>query len=406
MADIFMIKMDFVQTMAFASVLYWLGVNLCRRVKFLIRYNIPPAVAGGLLFAVLRLALGSRVAFEFDLTLLEPFMIAFFTTIGLGASVGLMKRGGRIAFKLLLAAAVLALLQNAAALAIGGFTGLPPALAVLAGSATMTGGHGTGLVFADEIGKVFGLAGVQATAIACATFGVVAGSLLGGPLAERLIKGRSLAREVNLETGYRKNMIPDVFSFGDRGEEINTHSILMTIFQITFAVSVGMWLGGALGERNIFIPAYAIALTAGVLLRNLGDRVNFLRVNPRIVKHISGACLSFFLAFALMSVDLSQLKDLAAPLLAILLFQTLLMAVFAFYVTFPLTGGDYQAAVIASGHAGFGLGATPNAIANMEAVCAKYGMATDAFFAVAAVGAFFIDIVNVVVINVLVKLFA
>ena len=385
MADIFMVKMDFIQTMAFASVLYWLGVTLCRRVKFLIRYNIPPAVVGGLLFAVLRLLLTSRVGFEFDLTLMEPFMIAFFTTIGLGASVALLKKGGSAAFKLLLAACLLLILQNAAAIVIGKFSGLHPMLSVLAGSATMTGGHGTGLVFADELERVFGLQGAQATAIACATFGVLAGSLLGGPIAERLIKGHSLAKEVNGES-YRKEMIPDVFSFGDTGEEINTHSILMTVFQITFAVGLGMWFSEWLG--------------------NTGDHVRLLRVNPRIVNHISGACLSFFLAFALMSVDLTALSGLAAPLFSILAFQVVLMILFAYYVTFRLTGGDYQAAVITAGHTGFGLGATPNAIANMEAVCAKYGIAPDAFFAVAAVGAFFIDIVNVIVINVLIKIFA
>ena len=289
---------------------------------------------------------------------------------------------------------------------IGKLSGLDPLLSVLAGSATMTGGHGTGLVFADEFEKVLGLQGAQATAIACATFGVLAGSLIGGPIAERLIKGRSLANEANIGENYRKEMIPDVFSFGDTGEEINTHSILMAVFQITFAVGLGMWFSEWLGARGILLPAYAIALVAGMAIRNAGDHVRLLRVNPRIVKHISGACLSFFLAFALMSVDLTALAGLAAPLISILAVQVVLMILFAFYVTFRLTGGDYQAAVITAGHAGFGLGATPNAIANMEAVCAKYGMAPDAFFAVAAVGAFFIDIVNVVVINVLVKLFA
>ncbi|WP_392439045.1 sodium/glutamate symporter [Cloacibacillus evryensis] len=406
MSDIFVVKMDFIQTMAFAAILYWLGVTLCRRVKFLIRYNIPPAVAGGLLFALLRLLAASRVGFEFDLTLMEPFMIAFFTTIGLGASVALLRRGGRAAFRLLLAACLLLVLQNAAAIMIGKLSGLDPLLSVLAGSATMTGGHGTGLVFADEFEKVLGLQGAQAAAIACATFGVLAGSLLGGPIAERLIKGRSLANEANIGENYRKEMIPDVFSFGDTGEEINTHSILMAVFQITFAVGLGMWFSEWLGARGILLPAYAIALVAGMAIRNAGDHARLLRVNPRIVKHISGACLSFFLAFALMSVDLTALAGLAAPLISILAVQVVLMILFAFYVTFRLTGGDYQAAVITAGHAGFGLGATPNAIANMEAVCAKYGMAPDAFFAVAAVGAFFIDIVNVVVINVLVKLFA
>ena len=249
------------------------------------------AVAGGLLFALLRLLAASRVGFEFDLTLMEPFMIAFFTTIGLGASVALLRRGGRAAFRLLLAACLLLVMQNAAAIMIGKLSGLDPLLSVLAGSATMTGGHGTGLVFADEFEKVLGLQGAQAAAIACATFGVLAGSLLGGPIAERLIKGRSLANEANIGENYRKEMIPDVFSFGDTGEEINTHSILMAVFQITFAVGLGMWFSEWLGARGILLPAYAIALVAGMAIRNAGDHARLLRVNPRIVKHISGALL-------------------------------------------------------------------------------------------------------------------
>ncbi|MDO5114735.1 MAG: sodium/glutamate symporter [Synergistaceae bacterium] len=405
MPDI-LVKMDFIQTMAFASILYWLGVTLCRRVSFLGRYNIPPAVAGGLLFALLRLLLSPKVGFKFDFTLMEPFMIAFFTTIGLGASFSLLKRGGSAAMGLLLAACWLLVLQNAVAVAIGGFAGIHPLLSILAGSATMSGGHGTGLVFATEMEGLMGIHGARAAAVACATFGIIAGSLLGGPLAERLIRKNSLAKEKNGGESYRKELIPDVFSFGDSGGEISTHSILMTIFQISFAVSIGMWLSGWLGARGVLLPAYALALVAGMIIRNAGEAAPLLRVHPRIVRHISGACLSFFLALSLMSVDLSELSGLAAPLLCILAAQTAMMIPFALYVTFRFTGGDYQAAVITAGHAGFGLGATPNAIANMEAVCAKYGMAPDAFFAVAAVGAFFIDIVNVFVINMLIHIFA
>lgn len=404
MADIVMIKFGFIETMAFAAILYWVGVTLCRRLSFLSRYNIPPAVAGGLLFAALKLALSGRIDFQFDLTLMDPFMLAFFATIGLGASAEMLREGGGLTVRLLIAAVLLLLLQNAGALLIGKAAGLAPMLSILAGSTTMTGGHGTGLVFADEIRRLYNIESAQAVAIACATFGVIAGSLVGGPIAERLIRRNSLATAA-APGEYRSGLVADVFSFGDRGEEITNHAILMTIFQITFAVSVGMWGSARLLANGFHVPAYAVALVTAIVIRNAGDHVSFFRVHPRIVKHISGACLSFFLAFALMSVDLAELKPLAGPLALIMLFQLILTVLFVWYATYELAGGGYDGAVIAAGHAGFGLGATPNAIANMEAVCARYGPAPEAFFAVTAVGAFFIDIMNVLVINILIRCF-
>ena len=397
------LNFDFIETLTLASVLYWLGVELCRRLKPLARYNIPPVIVGGLIFSLLRAALAGSVTFKFDLVLMQPFMVVFFATIGLGASAALLKRGGGVACRLLIAAAVLLVLQNAVSLGLGRLLGLAPALALLAGSATMTGGHGTGYVFARTVTEVFGLSSAAEVAMACATFGVVAGSLIGGPLAERLIRRNHLAQA--LPAGeYRKSLCPDEFSFGDSGEKISNHSILMTIFQICFAASVGIWAEGALAGLGVTFPGYAAALVTGAVMRNIGDHVPLFRVRPRIVRYISGASLSFFLALALMSMDLVSLSGLGLPLLAIMLAQTALMVVFAWFVTFRMTGGDYQAAVVSAGHCGFGVGATPNAIANMEAVCAKYGMATDAFFAVAAVGAFFIDLVNVFAVNFIIYL--
>ena len=397
------LNLDFIETLTLASVLYWLGVELCRKVKPLESYNIPPAIVGGLLFALLRAALTGVVTFKFDLVLMQPFMVVFFATIGLGASAALLKRGGGAALRLLAAAAALLLLQNVLSLGLGRLMGVQPALALLAGSATMTGGHGTGYVFAKTVEDVFQLHSAAEVAMACATFGVVAGSLIGGPVAGRLIGKYHLAEAVS-EGEYRKIICPDVFSFGDSGEKISNHSILMTIFQVTFAASIGIWGEGALRSCGVTFPGYAVALVVGALIRNLGDHLPVLRVRPRIVRYISGASLSFFLALALMSMDLVSLSGLGLPLLVIMAAQTLLMVIFAWFATFRMTGGDYQAAVISAGHCGFGVGATPNAIANMEAVCAKYGMATEAFFAVAAVGAFFIDLVNVFVVNLLIQM--
>ncbi|MDO4988255.1 MAG: sodium/glutamate symporter [Synergistes sp.] len=404
--ELTVIKLNFVGTLAFASVLYWLGIVCVRKINFLKHYNIPPAVVGGILFAVLRLFISGKVDFDFDLVLMDPFMTAFFASVGLAASVKMLKAGGSIALKLFVAAVLLLIIQNGAALLIGQAFGLNKFIALLAGSPTMTGGHGTGILFAHAFTQDYNMIGAMETAVACATFGVIAASLLGGPVAEFLIYRGRLASEIPAEE-YRKDLIPDVMNFGDKGEEATPHTILMTIFQLTFAAAAGMKISDVLFSNwHIIVPGYAVAILIAVLIRNIADCVPFLGVHTRVLNHLSGACLSFFLAFALMSVDLSLLANMALPLAVILAIQTLIMLVFAIAVTFRMTGSDYRAAVVTAGHIGFGLGATPTAIANMEAVCAKYGVVTDAFFAVAAIGAFFIDIVNLFVINVVVRLLA
>lgn len=389
---------DMIQTITFAIVLLMIGSFLCKRVPFLHRYNIPAPVVGGILFALLNWFLRSKTdfGFRFDTTLQSPFMIAFFTTIGLAASLRLLKEGGKAVFTFLLAASVLLVLQNLVSWGLSIATGLDPLLGLLAGSITMSGGHGTGATFADHFIKQYQLAGATEVAMAAATFGLVSGSLLGGPIARRLITKKNL--KAKAESPAETTPTVSELLLED-AEPIGPGDVLRTIFQLTLAMSLGSIIYTQLVKLNLQFPTYLFSLFVGIFIRNFGDATKLYKVDTRLVDYIGSVSLSIFLAMALMNLQLWQLVDLAIPMLTILTGQVALMAAFAYFVTFNLNGRDYEAAVLCSGHCGFGLGATPNAIANMQAVVSKYGPAPRAFFLVSIVGAFFVDIVNAVVIQ-------
>lgn len=398
-----MLYFDMIQTVTFAIVLLMIGSFLCKRISFLYQYNIPAPVVGGILFALLNWFLRSKTnfGFRFDSTLQDPFMISFFTTIGLAASLRLLKEGGKAVFTFLIAASVLLVLQNLVSWGLSIATGLDPLLGLLAGSITMSGGHGTGATFAKYFLDTFELTGAMEVAMAAATFGLITGSLLGGPIARRLIMNKKL--KVSAENPQSES--PTVGELlREDSEPIGPGDILRTIFQLTLAMSIGSIVYSELVKHNLRFPTYLFSLFAGILIRNVGDATKLYKVDTRLVDYIGSVSLSIFLAMALMNLQLWQLVDLAIPMLTILVGQVALMAVFAYYVTFNLNGRDYEAAVLCSGHCGFGLGATPNAIANMQAVVNKYGPAPRAFFLVSIVGAFFIDIVNAVVIQTFVSM--
>ncbi len=401
-----MIYFDMIETVTFAVFLLMVGLFLCKRISFLYKYNIPAPVVGGLIFAFANWFLRSNadVGFRFDTTLQSPFMIAFFTTIGMAASLRLLKEGGKQVFIFLVGASVLLVLQNVVAWGLSLATGLDPLLGLLAGSITMSGGHGTGATFAKYFTDEFHIAGTMELAMAAATFGLVAGSLLGGPVARRLILRKNLVaakQESHDESlSFEGNVPPE------DEEPIEQNDVLRTIFQLTLAMSIGSVVYAAMVKIGVRFPTYLFALFAGIVIRNIGDATKLYRVNTRLVDYIGGVSLSIFLAMALMNLQLWQLVDLAVPMLAILSGQVALMATFAYFITYNLNGRDYDAAVLSAGHCGFGLGATPNAIANMQALVAKYGPAPRAFFLVSIVGAFFIDIVNAMVIQTFVSFIA
>ena len=369
------------------------GMFMRAKIAPLRTYNIPTPVIGGVIFALLNWALREYIHFGFDMTLSNYFMIAFFTTIGLSASLQMLKQGGRQVFIFLIAASVLIVCQDAVAIVVSKFVGIHPALGMLAGSITMSGGHGTGAAYATVFEKQFGLTGCMELAMAAATFGLVMGSVIGGPVARRLIQKNGLA--------------PDKDAAGSESGEvtvredgqITTDVVMRTLMQIAFAMSLGGVFYKWLADAGVQIPSYLCALFVGIAVRNVSDFTGAYKVHLRLCDMVGSVSLSLFLAMSLMSLKLWQLADLAGAMSAILISQVALLLLFAYFITFRVMGRDYTAAVITGGHCGFGLGATANAIANMDAIVTNYGPAPKAFFIVSIVGAFFIDIVNAIVIQ-------
>lgn len=392
------LNFNLVETVAFATAILWLGMFLRKRIFFLSKYNIPAPVIGGVIFALASWALKDSFSFNFDMVVKDPLMITFFTSIGLAASFKMLKQGGPQVFIFLIVASVLVLLQNVVAVVLSYATGIHPLLGMLAGSITMSGGHGTGAVYAVLFEKQYGLAGGMELAMAAATFGLVMGSILGGPVARRLIERNRLSKS---------HLNPDEMTYETVDETLDpasdgpvSASVLMTtLMQITIAMSVGAFIYEELVKVGIQLPTYLCALFVGIFIRNFSDMSGLYKVHLRLADTIGAVALSLFLALSLMSLKLWQLADLAGPMALILFGETLLMGFYAYFVTFNVMRRDYTAAVISGGHCGFGLGATPNAIANMDAITSNYGPAPRAFFVVSIVGAFFIDIVNAIVIQ-------
>lgn len=401
-------SLDLIQTLALAAVVLILGYSIRKRIGVLDRYNIPAPVVGGFLFAGLALTLRSSgtAAFAFDTTLQSPLMIAFFTTIGLGANVRLLKIGGPQVFLFWLLASVLAVVQGGVGVALAKAMGVDPFLGIIAGSMTMTGGHGTGAAFGKLMEDQYAFTGAVTLAMAAATFGLVSGGIIGGPVATRLIQKwhphhqRSSAKAPLTIT-------PDdevVLKERAPAEEGLAFRLLRTIGTILIAMSVGSLLSSWLGQY-MTLPAYIGSMIVAAIMCNLAPLVQ-MPLDSRMIEDLGMVALSLFLTMALMSLRLWELLDLAVPLMVILSVQVVLMAAYATWVVFRFMGKDYDAAVMAGGHCGFGLGATPNAVANMEAITERYGPAPRAFLVVPMVGAFFIDFTNAIIITTYINLVA
>ncbi|MCE0779631.1 sodium/glutamate symporter [Pseudomonas sp. NMI542_15] len=390
-----MFELDFYGTLVAASLVLLLGRGLVARIGFLRAYNIPEPVAGGLVVALALLALRSfDVQVQFDTSLQTPLMLAFFAAIGLSADFASLKKGGRVVAVFLLVVTGLLLVQNAMGIALATALGLDPLLGLLAGSITLSGGHGTGAAWGATFTEKFGVASASELAMASATFGLVLGGLIGGPVARLLIK-RVKTQGVEEEVPH----LPKGFEQPNKERLITSFSFIETLALIAVSLLAGTLLNGVLRGTAFELPTFVCVLFVGVLLRNGLSAFGFYRVFEREVSVLGNVSLSLFLAIALMSLKLWDLAALALPFFALLAAQTLVMALFAIFVTFRVMGRNYDAAVLAAGHCGFGLGATPTAIANMQAVTQRYGASHIAFLVVPMVGAFFIDIINVIVIK-------
>jgi ESS family glutamate:Na+ symporter len=390
-----MLQLDFYGTLVAASLVLLLGRGLVTRVGFLRTYNIPEPVAGGLLVALVLLALRSLdIEVRFDTSLQTPLMLAFFATIGLSADFASLKKGGRIVGVFLLAVIGLLVVQNAMGIGLATALGLDPLMGLLTGSVTLAGGHGTGAAWSATFSEKYGLASASELAMASATFGLVLGGLIGGPVARLLINRVQVPGLEQAKPG-----MPKGFEQPNKERSITPFSFIETLALIAVSLLVGSLLNGLLKDTAFELPTFVCVLFVGVVLRNGLSALGLYQVFEREVSVLGNVSLSLFLAIALMSLKLWDLAALALPIFIILAAQTLVMALFAMFVTFRVMGGNYDAAVLAAGHCGFGLGATPTAIANMQAVTQRYGPSQIAFLVVPMVGAFFIDIINVIVIK-------
>lgn len=398
-------KLDMIQTLALAAVVLFVGYAIRRHVPVLDKYNIPAAVVGGFLFAAV--ALGVRlpgwVVFQFDTSLQAPLMIAFFTTIGLGANLKLLKIGGPQVLLFWVLATILAVIQDGVGVLLTQVLGVHPFLGLIAGSVTMTGGHGTGAAFGKLMEDQYAFSGAVTLAMAAATFGLVSGGLIGGPVGTALIK-RFNPKHQTMEIDPRTRKTAAQFQSLDTeidtepaGEAPTAFRMLKVITIILTAMWIGSLLSGWIG-KYFTLPAYIGAMLIAAIICN-GSEAMKMKIEQRVVDDLGTIALSLFLSMALMSLKLWELLDLAIPMLIILSVQVVMMAAYAYFVIFRFMGRDYDAAVMAGGHCGFGLGATPNAVANMEALVERFGPAPRAFLVIPMVGAFFIDFTNALIIT-------
>jgi ESS family glutamate:Na+ symporter len=400
------LKFDMIQTVALAAVVLFLGYAVRRRISVLDRFNIPAPVVGGFIFAALALGLRQSgiLALEFDTTLQSPFMIAFFTTIGLGASLALLKKGGPQVVLFWLLASFLAILQNGVGAAIASAMGVDPLIGLISGSITMTGGHGTGAAFGKMMEEQYQITGAVTVAMAAATFGLVSGGLIGGPVGTRLITKFGLRRAApdthagEAATAAAVAPIDAEIDTEPAGEAPTAFLLLQMMAVILVCMALGGLLSKWLGQF-VTLPGYIGAMLVAAIVRNLADSTGALKIAVRTVDDLGTIALSLFLTMALMSLRLWELLDLAGPMIVILVVQVTMMAAFAYFVTFRVMGRDYDAAVMAGGHCGFGLGATPNAVANMTSLVERFGVAPRAFLVLPMVGAFFIDFSNALIIT-------
>ena len=391
------IKMDMIQTVGLAVIILILGRFLRKKVKFFETYCIPSPVVGGFLFAIINLILrkSNLVIFEFDNTLQSFFMTLFFTSIGFNASWRLLKVGGKKVGVFLIMAIVLVILQNIVAVGVGYLTDVDPLIALLTGSTAMTGGHGTAAAMAPIVEEL-GHTGAKSVAIAAATFGLIAGSSLGGPLANRLIKGKKL--EVVAERVDNEKVRNDEFLFNNDVRKLDGENFAKAFFLILLSMFIGSYVSTFLNQFLNF-PNYIGPMIVAAILRNISDHTTKFDLHYEEVHILEDVSLNLFLGMAMISLKLWELSSVAGQLAVLLLAQALLAWVFIYFVTFRFMGRNYDAAVLSAGHVGFGLGATPNGIANMQSVCDKYKHSHIAFFVMPIVGALFIDFFNVAIIS-------
>ena len=385
-----------------AILVLFIGHSVNRHVPFFKKYNIPEPIIGGLVVAAVITALHfQNITLAFSLPMQNTLMLMFFSTVGLAASYKLLARGGKKVFIFLGIASIYIILQNAVGVSLASVLGLDPLMGLVAGSITLSGGHGTGAAWSQTFAEQYNMNTLE-FAMAAATFGLVMGGIIGGPVAQRLIDKHKLESSYGIGGNHHKDH-PDLVTYDQLEEDnVTAKSVLETLFVIMLCVAGAKWLGHLVASFDISwlkMPDFVYALFLGVVITNCTEMTRGFKMNSECVDILGTVALSLFLAMALMSLKLWEIFDLAIPLLIILMVQTVVLACFAYFVTFKVMGSNYDAAVMAGGHCGFGMGATPTAVMNMGALVSRNGPSPQAFMVVPIVGAFFIDIVNLIVLQ-------
>ncbi|OOF59090.1 sodium/glutamate symporter [Rodentibacter myodis] len=387
------IVFDTYQTLALASLVLLLGYFLVKRISVLKSFNIPEPVVGGFIVAI-ALFIWHQIdgtSFTFEKNLQTTMMLVFFSSIGLSANFARLIKGGKPLIIFLFVAAALIFFQNVIGVASTQILGIDPAYGLLAGSITLTGGHGTGAAWAETFIKEFNLPAATEIAMACATFGLVFGGIIGGPVARFLLHRQK--QNENPEND-EVDDVQEAFEHPTYQRKVNARSIIETIAMMSFCLLIGQYLDSITKGTALQLPTFVWCLFTGVIIRNALTHLFKFRVADSAIDVLGSVGLSIFLAIALMSLKLWELAGLATDVLVILAIQVAFMAFFAIYVTYRVMGKDYDAIVLSAGHCGFGLGATPTAVANMQAITSRFGASHKAFLIVPMVGAFFIDLIN------------
>ena len=387
------IQLDMYQTLAAAVLVLMLGAYLKSKIHFLEQFCIPAPVVGGLLFAIFTcICYVTGIAeFSFDDILREVCMVFFFTSVGFQANLKVLKSGGKSLVVFLGLVILLIISQNLVAVGMSKVLGLSPLIGMCTGSIPMVGGHGTAGAFGPVL-EDFNIDGATTICTAAATFGLICGSLIGGPLGKRLIEKKNL-----LETA-----IPEDDSLlveEEEKHERHTNMYPAAVFQLILAIGLGTIFSYFLTKTGMTFPIYIGAMIAAALFRNIGEYTGKFTIHMGEINDLGGISLSLFLGIAMITLKLWQLADLALPLFILLAVQVLLIALFTYFIEFNIMGRDYDAAVLVAGTCGFGMGATPNAMANMQAICQKYTTSVKAYLLIPLVGSLFADFINSLVIT-------
>lgn len=392
------IHLDMYQTLAIAVVVLMLGQFLKMKINFLEKFCVPAPVVGGLIFAIFTCVcyVTGIAEFDFDDTLREVCMVFFFTSVGFQANLKVLKKGGKSLIVFVLLVVVLIFAQNFLAVGVASVLGLNKLIGMCTGSIPMVGGHGTAGAFGPVL-EDFNISGATTICTAAATFGLVAGSLIGGPVGRKLIEKKNLLSTVVPEDD--SLLVED-----EKKHERHTNMYATAVFQLIIAVGIGTIFSKLLTLTGMTFPVYIGAMIAAALIRNIDEYTGRFNIHMGEINDVGGISLSLFLGIAMITLKLWQLSDLALPLVVLLMIQVVLIYVFARYVVFNIMGRDYDAAILAAGTCGFGMGATPNAMANMQVLCEKYAPSVKAYLLIPLIGSLFADFINSLVITLFINI--